>query len=378
MMSMVRSLSTRSSALLAAAAALLVVPLSACKDSSGPGNAGKEAQDHILFVSDRGGQTSDTGTPLNDIYAMNADGTEVTNLTGTPAAVYRHLALSPDGGNVVFESDRSGCSNVWVMGTDGTDAVRLTGAPGERCNEAPRWSPDGSMIAFHTSRESIDRSWEVYVMNADGSDPHNVSDNGGVAETATDFAHVWTPTGQVVFHHQTSGPMQAYVVNADGTGLQPMFDAADGYAPFWSPNGSRVAFMSERDGNREIYVMNADGTGAQNLTDDAGTDTFNRDDLYSFVDPWSPDGTRLAFMSDRNGNQDVYVMNADGTGLVNLTNDPGNDRFDCWSPDGSQIVFSSDRSGTRDLYLVNADGTGLVKLTDGTGNDQRAIWVPLT
>ncbi|MEJ2184929.1 MAG: hypothetical protein P8Z36_03230 [Gemmatimonadota bacterium] len=378
MMSMIRPLPAGSRVLFAAATALVVIALSACKGASGPEDAKNEVQDRILFVSDRGGQTGDTGTALNDIYVMNVDGSEVTNLTGAPAGTYRYLGLSPKGDQVLFESDRSGCRNVWVMNTDGTEAAQLTGAPGERCNESPRWSPDGSMIAFHTSRETIDRSWEVYVMNEDGSDPHNVSDNGGVTETATDFAHGWTPTGRVVFHHQTSGPLQAYVVNADGTGLHPIFDAAGGYAPFWSPDASKVAFMSERDGNREIYVMNADGTAVQDLTNDGGADTFNRDGVYSLSDPWSPDGARLAFMSDRDGDQDVYVMNADGTGLVNLTNDPGDDRFDCWSPDGSRIIFSSDRGGTRDLYIVNADGTGLAKLTDGAGNDHGAIWVPAT
>ncbi|HKJ92283.1 MAG TPA: hypothetical protein VJ957_03895 [Longimicrobiales bacterium] len=85
-------------------------------------------------------------------------------------------------------SDRAGCYNIWVMNTDGTGPAQLTGAPGERCSEAPRWSPDGSRIAFHTSRESIDRSWEVYVMNADGTGLVNLTDG-----TANDWDAVWLP-----------------------------------------------------------------------------------------------------------------------------------------------------------------------------------------
>ncbi|MEJ2677778.1 MAG: hypothetical protein P8174_01730 [Gemmatimonadota bacterium] len=356
-------------------AAFALAALSACGDSSGPDNVGNQAQDKILFVSDRGGQTGDTGTPLTDIYAMNADGSEMTNLTEAPAVTYRELRPSPDHGKLVFESDRSGCYNIWVVNVDGTEATQLTGAAGERCSETPRWSPDGSKITFQTSRESIDRSWEVYVMNADGSDPHNVSDNGGVTETAWDFSHGWTPDGKVVFHHVISS-FETYVVNADGTELQPLFADTGNYAPFWSPDGSKVAFVSERDGNAEIHMMNADGTGVQNLTNDSAADTFEGLDNNSSIDPWSPDGSMLAFTSQRDGNREIYVMSADGTGLVNVTNDPGEDWFDGWSPDGSKMLFTSDRGGTKDIYVVNADGTGLVRLTDGTANSWDAVWVP--
>lgn len=360
---------------IAVASVLALAALYACGDSSGPENVGNEAQDQILFVSDRGGQTSDTGTLLSDIYVMNVDGSEVTNLTASPAVTYRELRLSPDRSKLAFESDRSDCYNIWVMNVDGTGPTELTGAPGERCSETPRWSPDGSKIAFHTSRETIDRSWEVYVMNADGTDPHNVSDNGGVTETAWDFSHGWTPDGRVVFHHVISA-YETYVVNADGTGLQPMFGDTGNYAPFWSPDGSQVAFVSERDGNTDIYRMNADGTGVQNLTNDSGADTFEGLDNNSSINPWSPDGSMLAFTSQRDGNREIYVMNAEGTGLVNVTDDPGEDWFDGWSPDSSRILFTSDRGGTKDIYVVNADGTGLVKLTDGTANNWDAVWVP--
>ena len=98
----------------------------------------------------------------------------------------------------------------------------------------------------------------------------------------------------------------------------------------------QIAFTSERDGNWEIYVMNADGTGERRLTSSAGDD---------MLPVWSPDGSRIAFTSTRDGNGEVYVMNADGSDQTNLTNHPGADGGPRWSPDGTRIAFTTDRDG---------------------------------
>ena len=129
----------------------------------------------------------------------------------------------------------------------------------------------------------------------------------------------------------------------------------------------QIAFASIRDGNPEIYVMNADGSGVTRLTDHPDND---------WVSDWSPDGLRIAFSSERDGNQDTYVMNADGTGVTRLTNDTGEDASPDWSPDGLRIAFSSERDGNRDIYVMNADGTGVTRLTDDTGEDASPDWSP--
>ena len=107
-----------------------------------------------------------------------------------------------------------------------------------------------------------------------------------------------------------------------------------------------LAFVSERDGNSEIYAINVDGTGLVRLTDDAGHDT----------DPaWSPDGKRIAFASDRSGSSDIYVMDADGANVVRRT-DSGSSYSPAWSADGKQIVFSSLRGGQFGMYVMRVDG----------------------
>ena len=117
-------------------------------------------------------------------------------------------------------------------------------------------------------------------------------------------------------------------------------DWKDG-SPAWSPDGSRLAFYSERDGNAEIYVMNADGSGVTRLT---GT---SADEGYP---AWSPDGRTISFDSDRDGNFDVFAMNADGSNVRPLTRDKARDVSATWSPDGKTIVFMSDRDGGFDAY----------------------------
>ena len=104
----------------------------------------------------------------------------------------------------------------------------------------------------------------------------------------------------------------------------------DVQTPAWSPDGRKLAFVSRRDGNSEIYVINADGSGQENLTQHPARDSHPS---------WSRDGRKLAFVSRRDGNSEIYVMNADGSGLRNVTRAPSNDLRPAWSPDGGAIAF---------------------------------------
>ena len=118
-------------------------------------------------------------------------------------------------------------------------------------------------------------------------------------------------------------------------------------------DGGRIAFYSYRDGNAEIYAVNADGTGVVRLTDNEAADRFPA---------WSPDGGRIAFHSDRDGNYDIFVMNADGTGVVRLTDDEAYDVYPAWSPDGGRIAFMSERDGNYDIYVMNVAGSDVSAL----------------
>ena len=129
----------------------------------------------------------------------------------------------------------------------------------------------------------------------------------------------------------------------------------------------KIAFVSDRDGNAEIYSMDADGGAQLRLTEDEGED---------HSPAWSPDGQRLAFVSTRDGNAEIYVMNADGSGQTRLTNNTAGDVAPAWSLDGSQIGFVTNRDGNDEIYLMNADGSNQTNLTNHLADDAAFSFSP--
>jgi Tol biopolymer transport system component/DNA-binding winged helix-turn-helix (wHTH) protein len=353
----------------------------------------------VVFWSNRDGG--------REIYVMDADGSNVRRLTHNLADDV-NPGWSPDGRRILFDSDRDGNQEVYVMDADGGNQIRLT--RNNAADTTPSWSPDGSLIAFASNRDTgppyNPYNLDIYLMNADGSNVRRIVDdaeydvgpqwspdgrkilfitgrnrNFDVYEmnadgtrqrnlTAdhdkSDGAPVWSIDGHnIAFVRRIEGKDQVFVMGSAGGNLKQVTHiAANSSAPRWSPDGSKLIFNTDRDGNWEIYITSVDGELAQ-LTEDAA------DDLSP---DWSSDGNRIAFSSNRNGKQHIYVMNADGSSLTQITNSPAEDTEPAWAPDGKRIAFTSLRDGNKDVYVIDADGSNPRRLTDDPGVDSSPRW----
>ena len=200
----------------------------------------------------------------------------------------------------------------------------------------------------------VDRGWDVLVARGDGGAFRNLT-----PDDRRDFGPRWLPDGRLVFQSDRQDGADVYA----GARRLTHDGAADGEAAP-SPDGRLIAFVSTRDGNREIYVMRADGSGERRVTRNAADDEWPR---------WTSDG-RIVFQSNRDGDFDLYVVSADGGRLRRLTNMPGDERTPAWSRRGSRIAFSADAHGGYDLYEMGADGRGLRRITRIAGDELAPAW----
>jgi Tol biopolymer transport system component len=279
-------------------------------------------------------------------------------------------AFPGSNGKIAFQSNRDHFDNpaifeIYIMNADGSDQTRLTVSGGA----APSWSPDGRKIAF---ARSDGNGGGIWVMNADGSGQTQLT----FPPAADDDFPTWSPDGsKIAFARFSGGNYDIWVMNADGSNQVDITNnPAEDIEPSWQPGGSKIAFRTNRDGNPQIYTMNADGSGLQDLSNSPA----NFDD-----DPdWSPDGSKIAFDSDRAApgfGADIFVMNADGGSVTRLTTTTthGN-TAPAWSPDGTKIAFKSFRDLNDEIYVMNADGSGATRLTNNAapGNTLPEDWFP--
>ena len=395
----------------------------------------------------------------NDIWVMNADGSNKTLVNNHPASDYQP-AFSPDGSRIVFTSNRDGTNgDIYVMNADGTNVIRLTN--NSAWNHDPSFNHDGSKIVFIS--HPVGGNSEIYVMDADGSNQVNLSTHPDY-----DIDPEWSPDGsKIVFRSDRDGFSEVFVMNSDGSNQTRLTTAMYSGQPAYSPDGNKIVFGSVRDGNTEIYVINADGSGATRLTDHPAGDTEptwggsscltntgtdrdgdgvpdatdncplapnpdqadgDSDGVGNVCDncPSNANPERIAFVSDRSGDDEVYLMDPNGSNvlrlttntgfvfnptispngarvaftnlangnyeiyslysyapgggltnpLINLTNNAAVDDHPVYSPDGSKIAFRSTRDNDSEIYMMNADGTAPTRLTTSVGSDMQPSFSP--
>jgi len=234
-------------------------------------------------------------------------------------------------------------------------------------NAFPAWSPDGSEIVFQSNRTG---EWHLYLMAPDGSGVRDLTP--GMRDCRNPS---FSPDGsKIVFYSGATGNDEIYVMKADGTGITNLTrNPASDIHPHWTPDGSKIVFNSLRDDPDayDVYIMSADGTGVARLTATREDETCVQ---------FSPDGQHVVFLRGfGNGNDDIMLSGPDLKDAVSLSGSPyANEGWPSWSPDGKRILFSSNRTGVMVVYVKNVDGTGLRALTDGmaTSEDARAVFSP--
>ncbi len=381
-----------------------------------------------------------------DIYLINADGSNQQRVTNS-AAAENNPSWSPDGLRLVFSK---GSTGIFVMNADGTNEMQLTSSN----DIEPVWSYDN----FRTKIAFVRRAFVggIYTMDINGDNqiriianmerteysspawqpvasvPNTFTIGGHIAKVGANIAgvivnlsgsatattvtdavgnyqfgnlppggnytvtpslanHFFTPTSRTLdnlnsnqiadfaatgmcqgINCKTNGKIvfvrssEIYLMSSDGLNQTNLTNnpASDG-GPSWSPDGGKIVFSSNRDGNFEIYTMKADGSGIVRLTNNPAIDGGAS---------YSPDGSKIVFVSNRNGNDEIYTIDSDGSNPTRLTDNVSLDYSPSYSPDGSKIVFISNRdgqfNGDGDIYLMNADGSNPIRLTMTRNNQQ--------
>ncbi|HYP02747.1 MAG TPA: S8 family serine peptidase [Pyrinomonadaceae bacterium] len=182
---------------------------------------------------------------------------------------------------------------------------------------------------------------------------------------------LYRPQSKIMFQRDLPGTDALLITNRDGSNTTDITNASVNPMNYkWAPDGTRIAFESSREGFH-IYKMNADGSGLTNLSQHP-----DYPEAENYNPSWSPDGTKLAFDSYRDDATDIYSVNQDGTNQTRLTSSAGYNYTPVWSPDGSKIAFISGRDGNAEIYVMNADGTNQMRLTNTTSNEGTPAWSP--
>ena len=252
----------------------------------------------ITFWSDRAGDP--------DVFTMSADGAEVRNL-GKPGWGDKRAAWSPDGTQIAFDSWHAGVTefDIWVMNADGSGKRQVTTSPLR--DTMPAWSPDGRWIAF-TRKRARSQAEDLWLIHPDGTGEHlYVRGAAGCGWSPDSRGLVYSRGGDLYVGRRRVTRTRAY--EAAGAGS-------------WSSDGRKILFTRWPIGKfGDVYVLDVKSGKTRRLTSTRGDDTDAS---------WSPDGTRILFDSTRDGNREVYVMNANGSRARNLTRNPAEDWADTW------------------------------------------------
>lgn len=277
--------------------------------------------------------------------------------------------------SIVYVSDRDGSWDLWLTKEDGSDAQPLT--RDDAVEWTPSWSPDGGRLAFACAR-SQDGQSDLFVMDADGTDRERLTDSPDSCEASP----TWSPAGDRLFYASGTcdGPQGIWTMAADGGSQRQVVEEA-GW-PALSPDGERLVYDRPRSADSfldaSLWMSSDSGEGA--------TEVGPASVPAAYEASWSPDGTQVAFVVPSGDpsaedpvkwNEDLYVMDADGTSVRRVTRTPGNDHWPAaWSPDGTRLAYSADglENATATLTVIDIRTGVTTALTEPGTNALFPTW----
>ncbi|HEY6057321.1 MAG TPA: hypothetical protein VIV06_04775 [Candidatus Limnocylindrales bacterium] len=316
-----------------------------------------------------GGGSGSTATPTTRPPSTAATSTSTTS-SETPSEEPSSLPpgiqpASPEA--IVFYAVRDGNPDVFVVNADGGGLDPLTSAAGS--DSDPAWSPDRTKIAFesHASAPGLPgpegRYAQIWVMSADGSNAHPLT-----SEAANSAHATWSPDGNRIAFDSDRGDgktLQVYVMDADGNNVRRLTGLPGGATlPAWSPDTRANLIAFDALASREIWAVSPDGSDEPKPLVDG----------HAAYPAWSPDGSRLAFSTTRDGGYQIYLADADGGSMEPLTSGRSHAVNPSWSPDGDRIVFEDGLRKDSQLFIVAASGGDPEPLLPDESDVHRPSW----
>lgn len=283
----------------------------------------------------------------------------VSTATTEPSPTPAPTAIPPFPCMISFDTDRDGNWEIYVMGPDGSDQQNISNNPGD--DFEPSWSPDGKQIAFASNRETDGEGGQyIYVVNADGSDVRKLSDQAYSEQPD------WSHNGRMIVY---SGNGDIRIIPADGSGPSINLTNTPGkdWKPSWSPDDSRILWMSGQDDRWDIWTMKADGSDAVQLT-------FNGRVSYA---EWSVDGRIFANWENPEGVCFNCIMDADGSNVMDAGGKGSIQQYlPFWTVDGDRVECAGlNLNGNEEIYLVGEIFPDIfLNLTNNQANDRNPDW----
>ncbi len=292
------------------------------------------------------------------LYDVQTGGALFTKRYNAPVEMLRPLAhaiasdvyteltgskTSPFRSRLSFIVEHKGIKDMEIADWDGKRARPLGFK--ERMLMPPRWSRDGETLYYSASRGM---GWKIYSISL-----KSMKEKLVFAKPGTGIMGDVDAAGDIVFSSSFQGSPNIYVLKPGGTLQRLTKSYGIDVSPAYSPDGRRIAYVSDREGTPQIYIMDAGGYNSARIS-------FSGN--YNTSPSWSPDGERIVFAGRYQGLNQIFTVKADGSDPMMLTS-AGDNEDPCFSPDGSMIAFTSKRDGRRAVYIMRANGEGQKRIT---------------